>query len=85
MVTAAAVCAALVGARLNGSVKPEALREIFGWFVLAMASVIVAQEIHPAVGLAMAGLTAVAGAMYLTCRLGIFCPLHVLYPGGYRN
>jgi uncharacterized protein len=82
MVTAAAVASALFGARLTASVDPKALRVVFGWFVLAMASLIVAQEIHPVVGLATAGLTAGAGGMYLACRLGIFCPLRALYPGG---
>jgi uncharacterized protein len=82
MVTVAAVAGALLGARLTANVNADNLRAAFGWFVLAMASVILAQEIHPLVGLASAALTAVAGAMYLTCRLGIFCPLRALYPGG---
>jgi uncharacterized membrane protein YfcA len=82
MVTAAAVTGALIGSRLTGFVNPAVLREAFGWFVLAMASVIVAQEIHPLVGVAMVGVTAGAGVMRLTCRLGIFCPLRALYPRG---
>jgi uncharacterized membrane protein YfcA len=82
MVTAAAVVGTLLGARVTGLVKPDTLRIAFGWFVMAMASVILAQEIHPAVGLATAGVTFVAGTMYLSCRLGIFCPLRALYPGG---
>ncbi len=72
MVTAAAVVGALIGARLTAMVNPDALRKAFGWFVLAMSSVILAQEIHLAVGVATAALTAVAGAMYLACtRTGI--------------
>jgi uncharacterized membrane protein YfcA len=82
MVTVAAVAGALLGARLTAKVNPANLRAAFGWFVLAMASVILAREINPIVGLAAAGLTAAAGAMYLTCRLGIFCPRRALYPGG---
>lgn len=82
MVTAVAVIGSLIGSRLTGLVNPDALREAFGWFVLAMASVVLAEEMHPAVGLATAGLTAVAGTMYLTCRMGIFCPLRALYPLG---
>ncbi len=54
-VTAAAVVGALIGARLTAMVNPDALRKAFGWFVLAMSSVILAQEIHPAVGIAAAG------------------------------
>jgi uncharacterized membrane protein YfcA len=82
MVTVAAVAGALIGSRLTGLVNPAILREAFGWFVLAMASVILAQEIHPVAGLAVASLTVGAGVMRLTCRLGIFCPLRALYPRG---
>jgi len=82
LVSSAAVAGALLGAQLTALVNPNTLRSAFGWFVLAMASVILAREINPIVGLAAAGLTAAAGGMYLTCRLGIFCPLRALYPGG---
>ena len=41
-------------------VDPDALRKAFGWFVLVMSSVILAQEIHPAVGITAAALTSVA-------------------------
>lgn len=82
LVSSAAVAGALLGAQLTALVNPNTLRSAFGWFVLAMASVILAREINPIVGLAAAGLTAVAGGMYLTCRVGIFCPLRALYPGG---
>ena len=75
MVTAAAVVGALIGARLTAMVNPDALRKAFGWFVLAMSSVILAQEIHLTVGLAAAALTVVAGAMYLACNRTGFCPL----------
>ena len=68
MVTAAAVVGALLGARLTAMVNPDALRKSFGWFVLAMSSVILAQEIHPSVGIAAAALTAVAGALYFACN-----------------
>jgi uncharacterized protein len=78
MVTAAAVVGALIGARLTAMVNPDSLRKAFGWFVLAMSSVILAQEIHLAVGLAAAALTAVAGAMYLACNRHGFCPLRRL-------
>jgi uncharacterized protein len=38
----------LIGARLTAMVNPDVLRKAFGWFVLAMSSVILGQEIHPA-------------------------------------
>jgi len=81
-VTAAAVAGALIGSLLTGRVKPDVLRQAFGWFVLVMASVILAQEVHPAVGLTAAAVTALAGVLCLSCRMGIFCPLRALYPRG---
>lgn len=64
MVTAAAVVGALVGARLTALVNPDSLRKAFGWFVLAMSSVILAEEVHPVAGIAMAVLTVAAGIVY---------------------
>ena len=64
MVTAAAVVGALVGARLTALVNPDSLRKGFGWFVLVMSSVILAEEIHPAVGIAMAVITIVSAVIY---------------------
>ena len=60
MITAAAVVGAVIGGRLTAIVDPDALRKLFGWFVLLMASVILAQETTPAVGVAAAGLTVIA-------------------------
>jgi uncharacterized membrane protein YfcA len=77
-VTAAAVVGALVGARLTAMINPDALRKVFGWFVLAMSSVILAQEIHLGVGIAAASLTAVAGLLTLACRRYAHCPLRRL-------
>lgn len=77
-VTAAAVVGALLGARLTAKVNPDALRKSFGWFVLAMSSVILAQEIHPGVGLAAAALTAIAAAMTFACTRFAHCPLRRL-------
>jgi uncharacterized membrane protein YfcA len=78
MVAGAAVVGALLGARLTAMVNPDALRKAFGWFVLAMSSVILAQEIHLAAGLGAAALTATGGAMYLACSRRGFCPLRRL-------
>ncbi|MDW5614844.1 sulfite exporter TauE/SafE family protein, partial [Mycolicibacterium sp. D5.8-2] len=50
----------------------------FGWFVLVMSSVILAQEIHPAVGIAAAALTTLAAAMTVACNRYAHCPLHRL-------
>ncbi|MEV0672133.1 sulfite exporter TauE/SafE family protein [Mycobacterium sp. NPDC050441] len=78
-VTAAAVLGSLLGTRLIAHVDPDAVRRAFGWFVLLMASLILGQEVHPAVGLTAAGLTVLAGLGNLSCaRLG-WCPLRWLF------
>jgi uncharacterized membrane protein YfcA len=82
MVTAAAVVGALAGTRLTAMISVEALRIGFGWFILAMASLILAEEIHPVVGVVTGALTAAAGMMYVSCRTGFFCPIRALYPRG---
>jgi uncharacterized membrane protein YfcA len=77
-VTAAAVVGALLGARLTARVDPDALRKAFGWFVLAMSSVILAQEIHLAVGVAAAAFTALAALATIACSRYAHCPLRRL-------
>jgi uncharacterized membrane protein YfcA len=77
-ITTAAVIGALVGARLTASIDPGVLRKGFGWFVLAMSSVILAEEIHPSVGVAMATLTATAAVMTFVCARYAHCPLRQL-------
>ena len=75
MVTAAAVIGAVIGGRLTAVFKPDALRIAFGWVMLPMAAVVLAQETAPAVGIAMAAGTVVAAVTYLTCRRTTHCPL----------
>ncbi|MGX9791149.1 sulfite exporter TauE/SafE family protein [Mycobacterium sp. MMS18-G62] len=77
-VTAAALAGGLIGARLTAVVSPDGLRKAFGWFVLAMSSVIFAQEVHPAVGIAAAALTMLAGAITFACTRYARCPLRRL-------
>jgi uncharacterized protein len=77
-VTAAALVGGLIGARLTAMVNPDALRKAFGWFVLAMSSVILSQEVHPAVGIAAAALTALAAAITFACTRYAHCPLRRL-------
>ncbi|HEX2399280.1 MAG TPA: sulfite exporter TauE/SafE family protein [Mycobacterium sp.] len=74
-VVAAALVGGLIGARLTAVVNPDALRKAFGWFVLAMSSVILTQEVHPAVGMAAAALTVLAGGMTFACTRYAHCPL----------
>ena len=77
-VTTAAVIGALAGARLTALINPDTLRKGFGWFVLAMSSVILAQEIHLTVGIAAAALTAVAAVVTYVCGRTARCPLRRL-------
>ena len=67
LVKTAAVFCALIAGRLTRFVDPTTLRKLFGWFVLLMASVILAQEVHPAIGAVTAGLTVLAAGMSFAC------------------
>jgi uncharacterized membrane protein YfcA len=78
MVTGAAVVGSLIGGRLTSLVDPDTLRKCFGWFVLIMSSVILAQEIHPGVGIATAALTVVAAGTTYVCNRSEHCPLQRL-------
>jgi uncharacterized protein len=75
MVTSAAVAGAVVGGRLLSIMDPNTLRKAFGWMVLLMASVMLAQEVDPAVGAAAAALTLVAAGMSFACGRYGHCPL----------
>jgi uncharacterized protein len=74
-VTVAALVGGLIGARLTAVVNPAALRKAFGWFVLAMASVILGEEVHPTLGITAAGLAVVAAGMTFACTRYAHCPL----------
>jgi uncharacterized membrane protein YfcA len=77
-VTAAALLGGLIGARLTAMVNPDSLRKGFGWFVLAMSSVILGEETHAAVGIAAALLTALAAGITFACTRYAHCPLRRL-------
>ncbi|MCW2687180.1 MAG: anion permease [Mycobacterium sp.] len=74
-VTAAAAIGALIGGRLIAFVDPATLRSIFGWFVLLMASLIMAEQISPAVGTGAGALALVAAGMSFVCNRYAHCPL----------
>jgi uncharacterized protein len=78
MVTAAAVIGAVIGGRLTALVEPETLRKAFGWFVLLMASVILAEETNPGIGAAAAALTLAGAGLYFTCSRTTHCPVRGL-------
>jgi uncharacterized membrane protein YfcA len=74
LVTGAAVVGGLVGGRLTAMVDPDTLRQAFGWFVLAMSSLILAREATPVVGATVAALALLGIAMSLGCRRFGLCP-----------
>ena len=78
MVTAAAVVGALIGGRLIAFINPATLRQLFGWFVLLMASLMLAEEVHPALGAATAALTVIAAGLIIACSRYGHCPLRRL-------
>ncbi len=77
-VTAAAMVGALIGGRLIASIDPATLRRLFGWFVLLMASVMLAEEVHPAAGAAAAAVTLASAGMSIACTRYAHCPLRGL-------
>jgi uncharacterized protein len=74
VVTAVAVIGGLIGGRLTAMVEADVLRQGFGWFVLAMSSLIFAQEANPVVGAAVLVLCVLGIAMSLGCRRFGLCP-----------
>lgn len=78
MFTAAAVLGSLLGARLTSRVNPDALRQGFGWFVLIMAAVILAEELNPIAGLVTAALIGLAALARFSCLRFHWCPLRAL-------
>ncbi|MFI5836114.1 sulfite exporter TauE/SafE family protein [Micromonospora sp. NPDC051300] len=61
-VTAAAIVGSLLGGRLAGRVPEEVLRKAFGWFVVVMGVFVLARQLPPVAGLALA-ILAVAGTV----------------------
>jgi uncharacterized membrane protein YfcA len=64
-VTAAAALGSIIGGRLVGRVASEQLRKAFGWFVLLMAAVVLAQEVGLAVGAVAGAAVVIAAALSL--------------------
>lgn len=78
MVTGAAVVGALVGGRLVHLIDPAALRQAFGWMVLVVGSLVLAEEVHPLLGATTVALTSAAAVMTFACRRYARCPLRQL-------
>ncbi|MDI3330147.1 MAG: sulfite exporter TauE/SafE family protein [Micrococcus sp.] len=76
-VTAAAIVGSLIGAKLVGIIPENALREGFGFFVLAMGVFVLAQELPSPAGAIAGVLGSGAVVAMLLCRYVIAaCPLH---------
>ncbi|MDV5150014.1 sulfite exporter TauE/SafE family protein [Streptomyces sp. SBC-4] len=58
-VTAAAVAGSIVGGRLAGRVPQDALRTAFGWFVVVMGALVLAQQTHAVERVRVSALSAV--------------------------
>jgi uncharacterized protein len=74
LVTAAAVVGGLVGGWFTAKVEPDTLRRGFGWFVLAIAPLMLAREAGPVVGAAAAAMCLLGIAMSLGCKRFGLCP-----------
>lgn len=75
MITAAAVAGSVVGGLLVSRIQASTLRKGFGWFVLAMAAVVLAREAHIWIGVAVAIVAAIAGGLAFLCSHYARCPL----------
>lgn len=75
MVTAAAVVGSVIGGRLTSYVEAATLRKAFGWFVLAMAALVLAEEANIWLGMAVGIVAAIAGGMAFMCAHYARCPL----------
>lgn len=75
MVTAAAVVGSVGGGLLVSRVDAGTLRKGFGWFVLVMAAVVLAEEANIWIGLAVAIVATIAGGMAFMCARYARCPL----------
>ncbi len=75
MITAAAVAGSILGGLLVSRIDAGVLRKAFGWFVLVMAAVVLAQEANIWIGVAVAIVAALAGGMAFMCSHYARCPL----------
>lgn len=75
MVIAAAVAGSVLGGLLTSKIDPATLRKAFGWFVLAMAALVLAEEANLWLGIAVGIVAAIAGGMAFMCSHWDRCPL----------
>jgi uncharacterized membrane protein YfcA len=75
-VTAAAVAGSVLGGRMAGRIPERALRQGFGWFVLAMGGLVLAQQVPGDLAMPLlVGLAASVAAAIACYYLAGRCPL----------
>jgi uncharacterized membrane protein YfcA len=75
-VTAAAVVGSVLGGRLVGRIPERALRQGFGWFVLVMGGLVLAQQVPGELAMPLlAGLAVIVAAAAACHSLAERCPL----------
>jgi len=75
LVIAAAVAGSVIGGMLTSRIDATTLRKAFGWFVLAMAALVLAEESNIWLGLAVGIVATIAGGMAFMCAHYARCPL----------
>lgn len=81
LVTIAAIIGAVTGSGLTARVDPNALRKAYGWLVFLTASVILAEEVDPTLGILAAGMTVLAATAMSVCSRYEICPTRRLAAG----
>jgi hypothetical protein len=80
LVTGAAIVGSFAGALVAGRTKPEALRRVFAWFVLAMAAVMIGKQSSSWALGALVAVLAIAGAIVMPRMRGWTLRLRSLAP-----
>lgn len=74
LVTIAAVIGGLIGGLLTARIDPDTIRKAFAWLIFLAASVILAKEVDPTLGILAAGLAVLAAAASFVCGRYEICP-----------
>lgn len=68
-ISASALTGSMLGSALSSRIRPEALRQGFGWFVVAMAFFVLGQELPPLSGHAPSLALAIAASVFGTSSI----------------
>jgi uncharacterized membrane protein YfcA len=81
LVTVAAVVGGVIGGLLTSRIDPDTLRKAFAWLIFLTASVILAEEVDPTLGILAAGMTILATTAMFVCGRYEICPARWLAAG----